>query len=370
MTTCCRRAGSPEMGEEIGARTTSRVMPFAPAVGRAESTDARTSAGRSSAAISRSSLPETMRETSRRSAISVFCTFRLRSMVSTARWIRAGSVCPSLRMCTQPTIAVSGVRSSWERVAKKMSFIRAASSSSLLATESSSSRSRSSVFARTTSSNVPSRSRRICSRFAWTWIVLPLKTASTPRKPGSSSRRRRGVGATSLRPRWARCGEQRAQPRDEGVGLVGLADEAVRAHLEGLHDLLGLAQRRDQHHRDLAQRGVGLDRPAQLEAGEARHEDVAHDQIEGRRRQSRERRLPVPGHVHREAFALQDQTEQPGLGRAVFDDEDAWRAHRVATFRRRCRRGRRARPAIAAHTSSRGRMKSARPARTAAPGMP
>ena len=214
-------------------------------------------------------------------------------MVSTARWMRSGEFCPSLRMCTQPTIAVSGVRSSWERVAKKMSFIRAASSSSLLATESSSSRSRSSVFARTTSSNVPSRRRRICSRFAWTSIVLPLKTASTPRELGSSSRRRRGVEVDVLRP-LGPLGQQRAQPRDEGVGLVGLADEAVRAHLEGLHDLLGLAQRRDQHHRDLAQRRVGLDRPAQLEAGEARHQDVAHDQVEGRRREPRERRLARP----------------------------------------------------------------------------
>ena len=48
MTTCCRRAGSPEIGAETGARTTSSAMPFAEAVGRAESTEARTSAGRSS----------------------------------------------------------------------------------------------------------------------------------------------------------------------------------------------------------------------------------------------------------------------------------------------------------------------------------
>ena len=346
---------------------TSRAMPLAAArgPGRVHATRGRARGG-PAAAISRSSLPETIRETSRRSAISVFCTFRLRSMVSTARWTTAGSVCPSLRMCTQPTIAVSGVRSSWERVAKKMSFIRAASSRSALATESSSSRSRSRVFARTTSSNVPSRSPRICSRFAWTSMVLPLKTASTPRELGSSSRRRRGVGARSFASGLA-LGEQRAQPRDEGVGLVGLADEAVRAHLEGLHDLLGLAQRRDQHHGDLAQRRVGLDHPAQLEAGEARHEDVAHDQVEGRRRQPRERRRPVPGHLHGEAFGLQDQAEQPGLGRAVFDDEDAWRAHRADSFRGRWAT---TRPATAAHTWSRGRMKSARPACTAAPGMP
>ena len=49
VTTCWSRAGSPEIGEEIGATTTSRAMPLAVAVGRAESTDARTSAGRSSA---------------------------------------------------------------------------------------------------------------------------------------------------------------------------------------------------------------------------------------------------------------------------------------------------------------------------------
>ena len=132
--------------------------------------------------------------------------------------------------------------------------------------------------------------------------------------------------------RWARWASSERSRADEGIGLVGLADEAVRAHLEGLHDLLGLAQRRDQHHRDLAQRGVGLDHPAQLEAGEARHQDVAHDQIEGRRRESRERRRSVPGHVHGEAFGLQDQAEQPGLGRAVFDDEDTWCAHRVHSF--------------------------------------
>ena len=69
---------------------------------------------------------------------------------------------------------------------------------------------------------------------------------------------------------------------------------------------------------------------------------------------------PSPATSTDEAFGLQDQAEQPGLGRAVFDDEDTRRAHRVHSFRGG--RWRRAGRPRAAHTWSRGRMKSARPA--------
>ena len=136
-------------------------------------------------------------------------------------------------------------------------------------------------------------------------------------------------GSGDLGPLGA-LGEQRAQPQDERVGLVGLADEAVRADLQGLHDLAGLAQGGDEDDGQVAERRIGLDRPA-LEAGEARHHHVAHHEVVGLRGQPRERRLAIRGHLHPEAFSLQDQAQQPGLGGAVLDHQNARRAHRDPT---------------------------------------
>ena len=62
--------------------------------------------------------------------MSWFCTFALRSMVSMARATVASSRPPVRSMCAQPTIALSGVRSSWESMARNSSFIRLASRAS------------------------------------------------------------------------------------------------------------------------------------------------------------------------------------------------------------------------------------------------
>ena len=68
-----------------------------------------------------------MRETSRMSEMSWVCARALRSMVSTARATTALSSGPPRRTWAQPTMALSGVRSSWDRVARNSSFIRFAS---------------------------------------------------------------------------------------------------------------------------------------------------------------------------------------------------------------------------------------------------
>ena len=69
-----------------------------------------------------------MRETSSRSLMSRACSRAFRSMAFSASAVRAGESMPRSRIRTQPSIAVSGVRSSCERMARKVSFERFAAS--------------------------------------------------------------------------------------------------------------------------------------------------------------------------------------------------------------------------------------------------
>ena len=69
-----------------------------------------------------------MRDTSSRSSTSCACARALRSSDSSARCRIDGCMVPSRSMCAQPSTALSGVRSSWDRVARNSSFSRFASS--------------------------------------------------------------------------------------------------------------------------------------------------------------------------------------------------------------------------------------------------
>ncbi len=51
-----------------------------------------------------------------------FCAAALRMMVSTARVVSSGESLPRWSSSAQPTMAASGVRSSWESVARNSSF--------------------------------------------------------------------------------------------------------------------------------------------------------------------------------------------------------------------------------------------------------
>ena len=123
--TCCRRSGSPCIGARGSALIWS-LMLFAPAAGctaaSAASTTAATSIDRS---VSRS-LPVMMRETSSRSSMSWATDLALRSIVSSARSRRSGSRSPRRSHQVHPTSALSGVRSSWDSVARNSSLARLA----------------------------------------------------------------------------------------------------------------------------------------------------------------------------------------------------------------------------------------------------
>ena len=128
-TTCCRRLGSAEMGPRAPSRLASSLMLRASAAVCTASTADTMTETRSTDRTSRRSLPVMMRETSRRSSISWASTRVLRSMTSGPRRAPTASSVPDRSRRTQPRIAFSGVRSSWESVARNSSFARFASSS-------------------------------------------------------------------------------------------------------------------------------------------------------------------------------------------------------------------------------------------------
>ena len=79
-------------------------------------------------ARSMSSLPEMIRDTSRMSSMSCACSRAFRPMTSSAWRIRSGDSPSPLTIWTHPRIALSGVRSSCESVARNSSLSRLASS--------------------------------------------------------------------------------------------------------------------------------------------------------------------------------------------------------------------------------------------------
>ena len=129
-TTCCRRTGSPLTTPSDGSASVSTRMNLASAAGRSVSTPWRTSATRSTSRTSSRSVPLIACDTSSRSLISRVCARALRSMVSIAVCRRRSSRSPDASMCAQPWIAVSGVRSSCDRVIRNSSLSVLAASAS------------------------------------------------------------------------------------------------------------------------------------------------------------------------------------------------------------------------------------------------
>ena len=105
-------------------------MRFALAAWFTDSAAALTTVVRSRARTFSRSLPETMRDTSSTSSMSLVCARAFRSMTATARAAASGGRFPCIRRAVHPTMALSGVRSSWDRVARNWSFIRFADSAS------------------------------------------------------------------------------------------------------------------------------------------------------------------------------------------------------------------------------------------------
>ncbi len=108
----------------------STWIDFAVTAGISDSIAASIVVLRSTVAVSRWSLPPTMRDTSRMSSINWACAAAFCRTTSAARCTvgRSPGLCPST--CAQPMIAFSGVRSSCDRVARNSSFSRLAASAS------------------------------------------------------------------------------------------------------------------------------------------------------------------------------------------------------------------------------------------------
>ena len=79
------------------------------------------------------SRPPRMLDRSRRSSINRACWLAFRTMVSRARSTMAASFRAPPRICAHPKIEFRGVRSSWDRVARKSSLARFAASASVRA---------------------------------------------------------------------------------------------------------------------------------------------------------------------------------------------------------------------------------------------
>jgi hypothetical protein len=122
--TCCRRSGSPAMGAADGSSTVSTRTPFASAASVMTSMACRTTSGNSTACTFRRSLPDTMREMSSTSSTICVKDVAFRSIVSMLLSRFSGGTMPERRMRAYPRIALSGVRSSCERLARKSSLMR------------------------------------------------------------------------------------------------------------------------------------------------------------------------------------------------------------------------------------------------------
>jgi len=127
-TTCWKRSGSPPTGPTGEVGTDCSRMFLAAAAGRmpsiASSITSRTSTGWTVRRI----LPASMRETSSRSSIRRTWAVTFRRMICSARRVCSASRSPRWRMVAQPFTALSGVRSSCERVDRNWSLARLAAS--------------------------------------------------------------------------------------------------------------------------------------------------------------------------------------------------------------------------------------------------
>jgi hypothetical protein len=132
-TTCWRRAGSPETGPACESRTEWTRTPLASAIGLSDSrADSIAVAGMRGWTSSRI-VPVMMRETSRRSSMTRACARAFRSITSTAWRSRASLRSVRRSTCAHPRMALSGVRSSCETVARNSSLSWPASSARALA---------------------------------------------------------------------------------------------------------------------------------------------------------------------------------------------------------------------------------------------
>ena len=119
---CSSRFGSPQQASAGATSSVCRWIQRCCAAGRAASTALSTAALKSHTCGRAASVPVTMRLMSSRSSISDASARALRPIASAARCSSAASASVAASRWAQPTIAFSGVRSSWLTLASRSSF--------------------------------------------------------------------------------------------------------------------------------------------------------------------------------------------------------------------------------------------------------
>ena len=161
--------------------------PFACAAGVAAAIACRTASTSDTARLSRRSWPVSAFETSSRSPVSCACSRTLRSIDSSPRADVVESSLPVRSRWSQPSTELSGVRSSWEIVARNSSFMRPADSVSLRATWASRACSSATLRARRNSETRAVRSSPCTTKSArWVPVARTFQAASGCQAPTSA----------------------------------------------------------------------------------------------------------------------------------------------------------------------------------------
>ena len=114
--------------------------------------------------------------------------------------------------------------------------------------------------------------------------------------------------------------QQGTDPRRELLGREGLGEVVVGARLEPGHDVVGVGAGGDHHDRHI---GAAPDRPAHLEAVDAREHDVDEHHVGGLVLEVLEGVLAGGGLGHLPALVLQGQPHRGADALVVLDGEDA-----------------------------------------------
>ena len=172
-TTCCRRTGSPEIGPMPGSMTFSSRISFASAAVFTVSTASSMNVDGLTGWMSSRSLPEVMRLMSSRSSISCVWARALRSMASRPFARSLASFELERRIFDHPRMALRGVRSSCESVARNSSLMSLARSAVLRAARSLSS----SAFRSSAARCMPSYIRALSMAMP-AWAATPTASRS------------------------------------------------------------------------------------------------------------------------------------------------------------------------------------------------
>ena len=116
--------------------------------------------------------------------------------------------------------------------------------------------------------------------------------------------------------------EGAADPFEEQVGVVGLGDIVVRAHVQAPHDIVHVAHGRQEDDGQGVQVGVGAQAVTELEAIHHRHGDVADHQIGAQGPRQAQPLGPVVSQADLITRLDQDPAQHLRLDTAVFDDQD------------------------------------------------